>query len=138
MKAVMDVERKLGNTPRDVSAENLGWDIESKDGVTGRLRFIEAKGRIASATTVTVTRNEILASFNQPDAYILAIVLVPVSEELGDQDAWAVRERGSVYTTAGDCKVHYVTQPFDQEPGFGVTSINFDLKKLLKGATQHA
>ncbi len=36
------------------------------------------------------------------------------------------------YTLAGDCEVYYVTEPFDQEPGFGVTSINYDLGKLLQ------
>jgi len=136
MQAVMKVERELGNEPRDVSSENLGWDIESKDVATGHLRFIEVKGRVASATTVTVTRNEILASFNKPEAYILGIVLVPDSEELGDEDAWKARESRVTYATAGDCKVYYVTEPFDQEPGFGVTSINYDLKKLLGSGTK--
>ena len=131
MQAVMQVERGLGNEPSDVSARNLGWDIESKDIRTGHLRFIEVKGRIRSATTVTVTRNEIMASFNQPDAYILALVLVPDSEDLGSQDAWNVRESQAAYATAGDCEVYYVKRPFDQEPGFGVTSVNYNLKDLL-------
>lgn len=139
MQAVMQVERRQGHEPRDVSDQNLGWDIESKDGQTGRLRFIEVKGRIASATTVTVTRNEILASFNKPDAYILAIVRVPDSVELGDTDAWNVRESNAMYTTAGDCEVFYVTHPFDQEPGFGVTSVNYDIGKLQhRGHPVHA
>jgi len=133
MLAVMRVERELGNEPRDVSDQNLGWDIESKDGKTGHLRFIEVKGRVASATTVTVTRNEILVSFNKPEAYVLGIVLVPDSEELGSEDAWKARESRVTYATAGDCDVYYVTEPFDQEPGFGVTSVNYDLRKLLGG-----
>ncbi len=134
MGAVMRVEQGLGYAPRDVSDQKLGWDVESVDPETGHLRFIEVKGRIASASTVTVTRNEILASFNKPDSFILAIVLVPTSDELGDEDAWNVRESSATYLTSGDCDVHYVTEPFDQEPGFGVTSINYDLAQLLKRA----
>src|SRR5690606_11808449 len=41
MDAVMAVERALGNQPRDVSAENKGYDVESRDPRAGRLRFIE-------------------------------------------------------------------------------------------------
>jgi hypothetical protein len=41
---------------------------------TGKLRFIEVKGRVAGADTITVTRNEILYSLNKPDDFILAIV----------------------------------------------------------------
>jgi hypothetical protein len=61
MQAVMDQERKLGFIPRDVSREKLGWDIESQAG-EGKLRFIEVKGRVKGATTVTVTRKEFLAA----------------------------------------------------------------------------
>jgi hypothetical protein len=58
MRAVMEAEIALGNHPRDVSAQNLGYDIESRDEQTGRLRFIEVKGRRAGAETVTLTYNE--------------------------------------------------------------------------------
>ena len=54
--------------------EKLGYDIESRMPGTGRLRFIEVKGRVTSAATVTVTKNEILYSLNKPDDFILAIV----------------------------------------------------------------
>ena len=43
MRAVMQHERELGCTPRDVSREKRGYDIESIDSATGRLRFIEVK-----------------------------------------------------------------------------------------------
>ena len=39
MKAVMEYELSIGNTPQDVSAENRGYDIESRDPKTGHLRF---------------------------------------------------------------------------------------------------
>lgn len=39
MKAVMDMEIALGNQPRDVSKENLGYDIESFDPQDGLVAF---------------------------------------------------------------------------------------------------
>ena len=50
----MAAERRLGCQPRDVSGEKKGWDIESRDGKTGHLRFIEVKGRHADARDVSV------------------------------------------------------------------------------------
>lgn len=107
---VMDIERSLGFEPVDRELEKLGYDIESHVPGSGRLRFIEVKGRITSAATITVTRNEILYSLNKPDDYILAIV-----EFLDDQNH----------------HVHYVRQPFQREPDFGVTSVNYGFAELI-------
>ena len=71
---VMEIERSLGFEPTDREFEKLGYDIESRVPGTGKLRFIEVKGRIAGADTITVTKNEILYSLNKPDDFILAIV----------------------------------------------------------------
>ncbi|WP_235982287.1 DUF3883 domain-containing protein [Novosphingobium aerophilum] len=49
MNAVMDAERALGNSPLDVSAQKVGYDIQSLDPKAGHLRFIEVKGRIDGA-----------------------------------------------------------------------------------------
>ena len=76
MDAVMAAERMLGNEPRDVSAENKGYDIESRDPRAGRLRFIEVKGRHVDRRDLIVTKNEILALLNAPEAFVLAIVQV--------------------------------------------------------------
>jgi hypothetical protein len=76
MDAVIAAERRLGNVPRDVLGEKKGWDIESRDPASGHLRFIEVKGRHADARDVIITKNEILASLNAPDAFILALVRV--------------------------------------------------------------
>ena len=76
MEAVMAQERSLGFEPRDVSSENRGYDIESRDPQTGGLRFIEVKGRRADAQGITITRNELLAALNAADSFILAVVLV--------------------------------------------------------------
>lgn len=47
MQAVIEKkERSLGYLPVDVHRDNLGWDIESAILGSGRLRFIEVKGRI--------------------------------------------------------------------------------------------
>lgn len=113
MNAVMKAERDLGNEPRDVSDQKLGWDIESRPREEGRLRFIEVKGRAGDADTVTVTKNEILASLNQPDSFILAIVQV-------DDDS---------------ATVSYLRKPFKQEPDFAEVSRNFRLDDLLLRST---
>jgi len=107
---IMDVERRLGFDPTDREFDKLGYDIESRVPGTGKLRFIEVKGRVESAATVTVTRNEILYSLNKPDDFILAIV------EFG-QD--------------GTHRIHYCREPFRREPDFGVTSVNYDFAELL-------
>jgi hypothetical protein len=109
MQMVMEAEKQLGNQPRDVSAEKCGYDIESKVEANGKLRFIEVKGRIAGALTVTVTRNEILTALNKPDDFILAI---------GQAD-------GAQQTLV------YVRRPFQLEPEFAVESINYKLQELL-------
>ena len=57
---VMEVEGHVGFEPVDREADRLGYDIESRDPRTGPLRFIEVKGRVAGADTITVTKNEIL------------------------------------------------------------------------------
>lgn len=116
MQAVLHTERQLGCVPRDVSREHCGWDIESQDPVTGRLRFLEVKGRVTGARTVTVTKNEILASLNKPEAFILALVEVD----------------GDVTT----CR--YLRGPFQREPDFGVTSVNYDLTELWERAEEPA
>ncbi len=110
---VMDVERDLGFHPTDREFEKLGYDIESVVPGAGKLRFIEVKGRVSGAPTITVTRNEILYSLNKPDDYILAIV------EFQDGDAH---------------RVHYLREPFRREPDFGVTSVNYDFGELLARA----
>ena len=110
---IMEVERGLGFEPTDREFEKLGYDIESRIPGSGKLRFIEVKGRVSGAPTITVTRNEILYSLNKPDDFILAIV------EFFDADTH---------------KVHYLRQPFNREPDFGVTSVNYDFAELLARA----
>ena len=107
---IMETERTLGFDPTDRETEKLGYDIESRIPGTGRLRFIEVKGRVHGADTITVTRNEILYSMNKPEDYRLAIV-----EFLDD----------------GSHRVHYLRQPFRREPDFAAASVNYYFKDLL-------
>jgi hypothetical protein len=70
-------EQRYDRQPRlraDREFEKLGYDIESRVTGTGRLRFIEVKGRVSGANTVTITKSEILYSLNKPDDFMLAIV----------------------------------------------------------------
>ncbi|MBK8798729.1 MAG: DUF3883 domain-containing protein [Anaerolineales bacterium] len=111
--AVMAIERDLGYVPVDREFEQLGYDIESRDPASGRLRFLEVKGRVSGAATITVTKNEILYSLNKPNDYILAIV---------------------EFVDGTSQRVHYVRQPFQREPDFGVTSVNYGFAELLARA----
>jgi len=94
----MEIERSLGFDPTDREFEKLGYDVESRVPGTGKLRFIEVKGRVSGAATITVTNNEILYSLNKPDDFILAIV------EFTGQDTH---------------RTHYLRRPFQREPDFG-------------------
>lgn len=110
---IMEIERSLGFEPTDREFEKLGYDIESRVPGTGKLRFIEVKGRISGAATITVTRNEVLYSLNKPDDFILAIV---------------------EFTSEDTHRTHYLRQPFKREPDFGASSVNYDFSDLLERA----
>ena len=110
---VMAVERDLGFEPSDREFEKRGYDIESRVPGTGKLRFIEVKGRASGATDVKVTRDEVLYSINKPDDYILALV---------------------EFTDGSGHRVHYLRRPFRREPDFGANSVNYDLAELLARA----
>ena len=112
---VMKTERGLGFQPTDREFEKLGYDIESRVPATGRLRFIEVKGRRSDADTITVTRNENLYSLNKPDDFILAIV------EFRDDETY---------------RLHYVRRPFQREPDFEAASVNYTMKDLLARAEE--
>ncbi len=116
MDAVRRTEEARGCRVVDVSALKCGWDLTSHppavDGKQPEARHIEVKGRVQGAGTVTITRNEMLYACNQADKFVLAIVLV------GEDNA-----------TDGP---HYIRNPFDTEPGWGVASVNYDLGDLLQ------
>ena len=68
---------------------------------------------MAGADVLTVTRNEILYSLNKPEDFILAMV---------------------AFQADGAHKVCYLRQPFQREPDFGVTSVNYNFAELLDRA----
>ena len=120
MNAVRSAEEARGCRVVDVSAQKCGWDITSyapvMDGKLPESRHIEVKGRTKGATSITVTRNEILYALNQAEKFILAIVLVGEGEIIDGP--------------------HYVRKPFTKEPDWSESSSNHDLAKLLSIATQ--
>ncbi len=110
---IMEVERGLGFAPTDREFERLGYDIESRVPETGRLRFIEVKGRVSGANTISVTRNEVMTALNKPDDYILAIV---------------------EFLDGNRHRVHYIREPFEQEPDWAVDSSNYRMDDLIARA----
>lgn len=118
MQAVIEAERQMGHEVIDMSAEKCGWDITARppkqNDKLPEDRHIEVKGRAKGQTTITVSRNEIVYGLNQKDKFLLAIVLV---DDTGAVDG-----------------PHYLRNPFQQEPDFGVASINYDLNDLLSKA----
>ena len=109
--AVLAAEARLGRKATEMAHNNPGYDVRSLT-PDGHLLFIEVKGRIAGAETVTITRNEILHGLNKPDHFILALVQV-------DHDDTA--------------HVRYVTHPFagTEDMYFNVTSVNYRWDELF-------
>ena len=110
MESVMAAERVLGFEPSDVSAAKRGWDIESRDPRAGHLRFIEVKGRHVDGDVIMLTKNELLASLNSPDAFVLAIV--QVDGGIGRQPV-------------------YIRRFFQRELGFAETAVAFNVRELI-------
>ena len=115
MNAVMEIERQLGYQPRDISAEKVGYDIEStipqelRTG-TNALRFIEVKGRTKGSTTVTVSKNEILTALNKPEDFILAIV------EVDGERTHTI----------------YLKKMFHREPDFAANCVTYNIEDLIR------
>lgn len=115
--AVMKIERNLGFAPVDVSAEKLGYDVESGRPADANkpladLRLIEVKGRAKGATTITVTANEIRYALNKPEEFILAIVEVD-----GDKT-----------------QTVYLKRPFSTAPDFAEKARIFEMDDLIANA----
>jgi len=122
---VLATEDALGWDAKDmneVQRNHPGYDVRSvrrrHDDLPVEIRHIEVKGRIAGAPTVTVSRNEILTSMNEPDRFVLA--LVEVSPHAGET-------------------VRYLRRPFEgrnEEFVFEVTSVNFTWSALWDRASE--
>lgn len=115
MQAVFAAERTLGREPRDVSAAKIGYDIESRDPVTGHLHFLEVKGRIETGDTITVTTNEMIVALNAEDNFVLAIVPITIGGFANEPV--------------------YVRKPFDGAPVRDACATIFYLDKLVRRGT---
>ena len=80
----------------------------------GCLRFIEVKGRVKGATTVTISKNEMLYALNSPNEFILAIV------EVDGQNTRTV----------------YLKEPFKglEKPSFMEVNRSFNIMDLIRNA----
>ena len=121
MNAVIQIEKQMGYRPSDVSTSKCGYDVESYVPEEMRqrleayaLRLIEVKGRAKGATTVTISKNEILTGLNKTDEFILAIVEVD----------------------GANTKTIYLKNPFKgmDKPAFAEVSRNFNIKDLISNA----
>jgi superfamily II DNA or RNA helicase len=110
MAKVLETERRLGREPRAMPHENPGYDVESRIPGTGKLLFIEVKGKVSGKPTVTISKTQILTGLNKPEDFVLALVLV---------------KDGTAQEPV------YIRRPFTQQLEFGVTSVNFNLPELL-------
>ena len=113
MNAVMEAEKSIGRNPMDVSDQRgIGYDIESADS-EGNLFFIEVKGRIEEAETVTLTFNELKRGLNSPDKFRLAIVKISEGKAKEPQ---------------------YISGIDWGRPGFGDTAVTKNLSQILSVA----
>ena len=118
MRAVVHAEEGKGHRVVDVSADQCGWDLSSyppaANGVQLDARHIEVKGRVKGATTITVTRNEILYAVNQGDKFLLAIVFVNPDDS----------------TEGPFC----LRNPFQREPDWGAAAVVYNINSLIEAA----
>jgi len=78
----MQYERDQGREPEDVSAQNLGFDVRSRDPRTGRKRYIEVKAR-TGVGSVALTQNEwFKARRFGNDYYLYAVLNAAATPEL--------------------------------------------------------
>ncbi len=115
MQAVLEYEHSRGREPTDVSAEQLGWDIQSSS-PDGAIRYIEVKGRRADADSITLTRNEQLQALNLGEKFWLAVVHVE-----GQQHAPPIMKQG----------------PFEEEFSRGLINSSFNIAKLMEDAAPY-
>ncbi len=81
MKLAMDFESRNGRVPEDVSIQNLGFDIRSKD-EAGLVRYVEVKARAGSGA-VALTQNEwFKAKRFGNDYYLYAVMNAKASPKL--------------------------------------------------------
>ncbi len=114
METVMTAERDLSNSPEDVPARKIAYDLASYDPGGRSHRSIEVKRRADSADTVLTRRQEIIAPLRESARFLLAFV--EVSNGFGGKPPHARRA------------LNEQESPFDQD------AIQFSLRRLLDRA----
>ena len=71
--ACVEIEKFLGNKARDVSTQNLGYDVESTTPI-GEKRYIEVKSVFKSDRSFSLTNNEYTAAHQYGDAYYVCLL----------------------------------------------------------------
>jgi len=74
MRVVIEYEKAQGREVKDVHKENLGYDITSRDPVSGELRLIEIKGLANPTGSILLTPNERRVAEDRRDCFWLYIV----------------------------------------------------------------
>lgn len=69
----VEFENTLGNAAKDVSKQNLGYDIESIDD-NGKVRYIEVKSISKSNPYFSMTNNEYTAAHQLGDNYYICVI----------------------------------------------------------------
>jgi hypothetical protein len=107
-KAASNLMREISGRIQEIRERIFGEQV---------MRFIKVKGRVQGADTITVTYNEIKYALNKSEDFILAI---------------------AEFRPDGSHQVRYLRRPFQREPDFGVTSVNYDFTELLVRAEEPA
>lgn len=71
--ACVEIEKFLGNNARDVSLQNLGYDVDSTT-PAGSKRYIEVKSISKIDSSFTLTNNEYTAAHQYGDAYFICLL----------------------------------------------------------------
>lgn len=71
--ACVEIERFLGNEAKDVSMQNLGYDVESTM-PDGKKRYIEVKSVSRSDSSFSLTNNEYTAAHQYGDDYYICLL----------------------------------------------------------------
>jgi hypothetical protein len=71
--ACVEIERFMGNDAKDISMQNLGYDVESTM-PDGRKRYIEVKSVSRSDSSFSLTNNEYTAAHQYGDDYYICLI----------------------------------------------------------------
>jgi superfamily II DNA or RNA helicase len=113
--AVLATEAELDRVATEMAHNHPGYDIESLSNEMDMF-FIEVKGRVQGATTVHISKNQILTGLNKPEQFILALVQVQQDDST---------------------QVRYLRQPFQGSPRlyFNVAGVDFEWTELWNRAS---